>query len=73
MTPEKQAEMKEAIRQVDAIFALEGFYPTEQIRIIDAALVAGRVTATQAVEELAAYVREHKTMKGFLESRPWVV
>jgi hypothetical protein len=90
--------MKEAIRQTDAIFALEGFdekeaqrkmdvavllgqIPSaelvaelamyEERRRIDAAVLAGRVTFDQVACEMAAYAKEHKTVKGFLESRPW--
>jgi hypothetical protein len=63
--------MRESIRQTDAIFALEGFEPDAQGRAIDAAVLAGRVTNAQAADELVAYVKEHKTAEGFVESRPW--
>ena len=63
---------REAIAQTDAIFALEGFEPTPVTRAIDAAVLDGRVTFAQAIAEMCAYVREHKTMNGFIESRSWV-
>lgn len=61
----------EAARQTRAIFALEGMSPTDQSQGIDAAIQAGSVTLEQAQKELLAYVKEHKTSQGFIESRPW--
>ncbi len=64
--------MREAIKQVDAIFALEGFEKTEQSKKIDEAVLAGRVSNQQAIDEMIAYVKEHKTTDGFfIESREW--
>jgi predicted RNA-binding protein with PIN domain len=71
MTTSEKEKIQEAIKQADAIFALEGFEPTEQIRAIDAAVLAGRVTRTQATQEMVEYVKEHKTTDGFIESRAW--
>jgi len=71
LTPEEVATMIESIRQRDAIFAFEGFEPDAQRRAIDAALLAGRITNDQVVEEMIAYAKEHKTVRGFIESRPW--
>ncbi len=61
----------EAIRQSDAIFALEGFSPNETVRAIDAAVLAGKVTFRQAANEMRDYVSAHKTVKGFIQSREW--
>jgi len=69
--PEEVARMKENFRQIDAIFALEGFQPTAQSRAIDAAVLAGRVTEAQVIEEMREYAMEHKTTRGFIESRSW--
>ncbi len=44
---------------------------TAQDKAATAAIVAGRVAPEQAREELLAYVREHQTMRGFIESRSW--
>ena len=63
---------RKAMAQTDAIFALEGFEPTPETRVINAAVLDGRVTFAQAIAEVCAYVREHKTMNGFIESRSWV-
>ena len=63
---------REAMAQTDAIFALEGFEPTPESRVVNAAVLDGRVTFAQAIAEVCAYVREHKTMNGFIESRSWV-
>jgi hypothetical protein len=71
MTPEEEARAREAGRQTDAIFAFEGFEPTAQARAIQEAVIAGRVTTVQAVQEMIAYVKEHKTLDGFINSRQW--
>ena len=63
---------RKAMAQTDAIFALEGFEPTPETRVINAAVLDGRVTFAQVIAEVCAYVREHKTMNGFIESRSWV-
>lgn len=61
----------EVIEQVDAIFALEGFEKTDQGRKIDEALLAGKVSRQQVINEMIAYAKEHKTTSGFIESRTW--
>lgn len=71
LTDAEKAEMREVIKQVDAIFALEGFEKTEQSRKIDEAILAGRVFNQQVIDEMIAYVKEHKTTDGFIESREW--
>ena len=71
MTADKIERIKDAIKQTDAIFRLEGFEPTDQTRAIDAAVLAGRVTRTQVVEEMRDYAIQHKTTDGFIESRVW--
>jgi hypothetical protein len=71
MTPEERQNILDAIKQTDAIFALEGFQPTDDIKTIDTAVLAGRVSFSQAAGELAAYIEKHKTTDGFLESRSW--
>lgn len=62
---------REAMAQTDAIFALEGFEPTPDSRVVNAAILDGRVTIPQLIAEMTSYVREHKTMSGFVESRSW--
>lgn len=64
-------KMRKAIKQVDAIFALEGFTPNAQERAIDEAVLAGRVTNAQVVSELVEYARVNKSMNGFIETRIW--
>jgi len=71
MTDSEIAKIKAAIKQTDAIFALEGFEPTAQTRAIDAAVLAGRVTNAQVVEEMVEFAKKHKTTDGFIESRAW--
>jgi hypothetical protein len=71
MTEEEIARIKDAIKQTDAIFRLEGFEPTDQSRAIDTAILAGRVTNAQVIDELVEYAKQHKTTDGFIESRSW--
>jgi len=71
MTPEEKEAYRKACEQTDAIFALEGFQPTEQSKAIDAAVLAGRVTLTQAANELREYIKQHKAVEGFVASRSW--
>jgi hypothetical protein len=40
--------------------------------VVNAAILDGRVTIPQLIAEMKSYVREHKTMSGFIESRSWV-
>lgn len=71
MSPSQQAKTLDAIAQTDAIFALEGFAPTDQIRAIDAAVLAGRVSYAQVAEEMKQYAQQHRGVDGFVASRPW--
>ncbi|MDR0274048.1 MAG: antitoxin VbhA family protein [Burkholderiaceae bacterium] len=71
LTPEEVARAKESIRQVDAIWALEGFEPDDVTRTIDVAVLAGRVTFGQAANEMDEYIEAHKTTDGFIETRSW--
>ena len=71
LTAGERSAYAETIRQQEAIFALEGMHPTAQDKAIDAAVLAGRVSPEQALDELVAYAKEHKTVDGFYESRPW--
>ena len=72
MTSIEQLEYQEAARQVDAIFAFEGFSPTELRKSISAAVMAGRVTDDQAVKEMSEYAMIHKTIDGFAATRIWL-
>lgn len=71
LAPHERAAYRAALVQTQAIFALEGMEPSETDRAIDAAILAGRVAPERAREELLAYLLEHKTMRGFIESRTW--
>jgi hypothetical protein len=73
LPPEEVVKMKEAFKQTDAIFALEGFAPTEQTHAIRAALLAGRATHAQVADEMLAYAMEHKTTEGFIQTRTWAL
>jgi hypothetical protein len=65
MTEAEIKELNDAIKQTDAIFALEGFEPTEQIHGIRAAVLAGRATYPQAIKKMCEYVTQNKTLDGF--------
>ena len=72
MTSIEQLEFQEAARQTDAIFAFEGFSPTELRKAISAAVMAERVTHDQAVKEMCEYAMSHKTIDGFAATRTWL-
>ena len=40
-------------------------------RAMDAAVLAGRVTTAQLIEEMREYVMQYKSMDGFIQSRTW--
>ena len=71
LTEAEKSKMRETIKQVDAIFALEGFEKTEQSRKIDEAVLSGKVSRQQVIDEMLIYVKEHKTTRDFIESRTW--
>ena len=71
LTPDQRATYAATIKQTEAIFALEDMAPNAQDLAIDAAILAGKVSPEQAREELLAYVIQHKTVRGFIESRAW--
>lgn len=69
MTPDERCQLAEVMRQVDAIFRLEDFEPTAAHHAMDAAVLAGRITTAQLIEEMREHVMQHKTMDGFIQSR----
>ena len=71
MTPEERERLREVMRQVDAIFRLEDSEPSAAHRAMDAAVLAGRITTAQLIEEMVEYTTQHKTMDGFIQSRTW--
>jgi flagellar motor switch protein FliG len=71
MSPIEKAALIKAIEQTDAIFALEGFEPTEQRKAINEAALVGRVSHSQVIEEMLEFIKEHKTVRGFVETRSW--
>lgn len=73
MTSIEQQKFQKAIEETDAIFALEGFKPTKTRKLISDAIMAGRVTHAQVAHEMSEYATQHKTITGFVESRPWAI
>lgn len=73
LSPERREKLKKAIDFVDASMRLEGFEKTEDKKIIDEALLAGRVDLDTVIREMTEYVREHKTVDGFLDGKEWVM
>jgi hypothetical protein len=68
----EKVRYQDACIQTDAIFALEGFEPSEQNKALDRAVLAGRVTPEQVHHEMLAYAMQHKTTHGFAASRAWL-
>lgn len=60
-----------AQNQVDAIFALENMELTDNRKVIRQAVNSGKVSNTQAYDELLSYIKANKTVDGFVESRSW--
>lgn len=73
LAPGQRGAYAAAIDQAEAIHALEDMAPSKQDKAIDAAILAGNVSPEQARDELLAYVTEHKTLTGFIESRSWAI
>ena len=71
MTPDERERLREVMRQIDAIFRLEGLEPTAMDRAMDAAVLDGRVTTAQVIKEMREYVMQYKSMDGFIQSRTW--
>ena len=73
----QQQRTLDAIRQADAIMALEGFQPTDEMKnemkIVQNAVLAGRVTFRQVADEMRDYVYLHKTIDGFIQTRQWAM
>ena len=61
----------EALRQAETISRLEGMEPDGRTHAIHSAILAGRVSSSQAVDELCEYAKSHQTLDGFIESRRW--
>ncbi len=72
MNEEERNRLAWALAQRDGIMSLEGMEPTPFRKKIDEALLAGRVDVRTVDKELDAWVQEHKTLEGFLETRSWM-
>jgi imidazoleglycerol phosphate synthase glutamine amidotransferase subunit HisH len=64
-----KSNIENAIKHVDAIFALEGFTPSESIRATDRAVLAGVGSYAESAQELIEHVKRHKTVDGFVYSK----
>jgi glycerol-3-phosphate cytidylyltransferase-like family protein len=69
MSEEDRARHLEAIKFVESVFRLEGFEPTECMNAIDRAVLAGVGDYEDAVQEMIAYAKEHKSADGFVYSK----
>ncbi|MBO4576626.1 MAG: antitoxin VbhA family protein [Neisseriaceae bacterium] len=69
----QQQQTLNAIRQADAIMALEGFQPTDDMKIVQKAVLSGRTTFRQVINEMRDYVAIHKTIDGFIQTRQWAM
>ena len=61
----------EAFRQSESILALEGMRPDSTSIAIKNAVIAGRITGSQAVAEMCEYAKTNQTLEGFIQSRQW--
>ena len=73
LTPAQRVLYAAAMADTKAVFALEDMMPSPKDKAITEAIVAGLAAPEQAREELHAYVLEHKTVRGFIDSRAWAV
>ena len=69
----QQQRTLNAIRQADAIMALEGFQATDDMKIVQKAVLSGRTTFRQVINEMRDYVAIHKTIDGFIQTRQWAM
>ena len=72
MQKDERERLAKALAQRDGIMSLEGFESTPLRKKIDGALLAGRVDVLTVDRELVAWVQEHKSLDGFLETRTWM-
>jgi putative transcriptional regulator len=73
LSPQERAEYAANLVQRRASFALEGMHPDFDDEVIQASILAGLVSPKQYQREMLAYVDEHKTLRGFLQTRPWAM
>ena len=65
------ADLRAAFEQSEAILRLEGMHPNPTSEAIKEAVIAGRVSGSQAVAELMEWAKQHQSEDGFIESRAW--
>ena len=66
------ASLADAFHHSESILALEGMSPDSTSIAIKNAVIAGRITGSQAVAELCEWVKAHQSLDGFIASRAWV-
>ena len=64
--------ISKAERQVDAIFALEGFFPDDLAVQLRHARAEGKIISGARGKELLDYAEKHQSLDGFAESRVWL-
>ena len=69
VSEEERTRLLEASKFVDAVFRLEGFEPTAAMTAIRKAVLAGVGDYEDAVQEIIAYAKEHKSVEGFVYSK----
>lgn len=73
LTLEQRANYAARLVQSRASFALEDMLQRWDDEVIEASILAGLVSPDQYKREMLAYVYEHKSLRGFLETRPWAM
>jgi hypothetical protein len=61
----------QSYRQARASFALEDMHPDYDSEIIQACIFAGLISPDQHQREMLAYVHQHKSLAGYMQSRAW--
>ena len=65
------ADIRAAFEQSEAIFRLEGMHSNPTSEAIKEAVIAGRVSGSQASAELIEWAKQHQSLDGFIASRAW--
>lgn len=69
MTAADKEKILKNIKQIDAIFAFEGFTPSQSVIDTDRAVLAGVGSYAESTRELIDYVKKHKSVEGFIYSK----
>lgn len=69
LAEEEKQQLKKKIEDVNSIFRLAGFELTNDMSIIQEAILDGKINAQKLSEEMVAFAKEHKSLDDFLKSK----